>query len=300
MLQELKKYLSISVMTLGMLVVQTASAVTIVLDFNEAFQSNTQTTVFDATTNAESEVRTFDVAAFGSFGTADDFDFVTQRILQEINTDYHGIATGGASPIGIGQELDIDFVIGDIGFAPSNGDSEYFYIQIGTEAGSGGPLGFACIACVRGGVGTVPVSSVVGTIFSDNIQGLTGVGAALSSGNIDATAYALAGTISHEIGHTLSLGHIYRDTAVTPNGLDPLMGTGALDLPNAARIVDREFSLSGEDSDGSGGRTPVNYIQDLVNVLGLRDAPSTSVPLPASWVLLLLGAIIMMRKTRRL
>jgi hypothetical protein len=216
--------------------------------------------------------------------------------LQEINNDYHNIATGGVSPIGVGQELDIDFVIGDIGFAHSNGDSEYFYIQIGTEAGAGGPLGFACVACVRGGLGIVPVSSVVGTIFSDNIQGLGGVGTALSSGNIDATAFALAGTISHEIGHTLSLGHIYRDTAITPNGLDPLMGTGALDLPNSARIVDREFSLSGQDSDGNGGRTPVNYIQQLVDSVGLRNAPATAVPLPASWLLMLLGIVVLIRR----
>jgi hypothetical protein len=136
---------------------------------------------------------------------------------------------------------------------------------------------------------------------------------ALTNGNLNYTTNAIAGTLSHEIGHTLSLLHINKTNIETPNGLPPIMGTGAIDLPNQDRIGEREFSLRGfnaqadeeepdvlksitdfyglsvVDGDEAEGTNFDNlfpiadaeqfHVQQLVNAIGLRDAPiSTSVP----------------------
>ena len=53
------------------------------------------------------------------------------------------------------------------------------------------------------------------------------------------------------------------------------MGTGAIDLPNAARISDREFSLSGIDPQS--GDAPRQHVQQLVDAVGLHSIPSGTI-----------------------
>jgi len=247
-----------------------ASKLTVVLDF----KSPGEPTTVDIFGN---QVGTLDVTAFGFPTSA--FNTVANSVLAEVDRDYHGIPTKdklSSSPIPACKELAIDFVIGNIGTPPSNGATEYYYVQIGEDLSGVGALGVAGLAVVRNAIGAGPNSGVstgdvVGSIFSDTIQGMGGLSPsnALSSGNLVFTTFALAGTTSHEIGHTLSLTHMAKAGAVTPTGAPPIMGTGAIDMPNQDRIGDREFALSGFDSERGGA--PVFHIQQLVGALGLRD-----------------------------
>lgn len=280
-----------------------ASALTVVLDFKEAAQGTTQTS-FGGTIH---RTGAFDAAAYG-FTTPAQYSTLTNSILNQVITDYRSIptkATLAASPIPAGFELDIDFVIGNIGAAPSNGDSEYYYFQIGSDFNNsgGGSLGVAFTNSIRtaaGADGSALVGYTVGSIFTDQIRGLSGLSPsnALSSGNLLASTYAIGGTTSHEIGHTLSLGHIYKAGSVQPSGaagaggLSPLMGTGALDLPNQDRISPREFSLSGFA--GAGGTSPTFHVAQLVSAVGLR-----AVPEPTSMAAIAFVGVAVLRRVRR-
>ena len=115
-----------------------------------------------------------------------------------------------------------------------------------------------------------------GATYSDNVQGLGGLtpSNALTSGDLFFTANAIAGTTSHEIGHAVSLLHLNTAGAVTPTGAGPVMGTGAIDTPNQARILTREFAFSGQNAQN--GNATQMHVQQLVGALGLRDAPVTS------------------------
>jgi hypothetical protein len=117
----------------------------------------------------------------------------------------------------------------------------------------------------------VAVGSVVSSVFTDNIQNLGSLtpGNALGSGTLGFTVDAIAGTVSHEIGHAVSLRHIDKAGSATPTSFPPLMGTGAIDLPNQDRISDREFSFSGTNSQ-AGGQSQQHYDQ-LVAALGTHD-----------------------------
>jgi hypothetical protein len=274
--------------------VQSASALTFVIDFKEAAQGTTAD-MFGA------QATSFDVTSYGF--AAGDYALVTSSIIAALEQDFRGIVTSSfnvLSPIPDGQELDIDFVIGDIGGGASNGDADFYYVQVGSSV-SASFLGQACLGCVRGnpfgGVG-----SVVASIFTDNINALGSVGAALTSGNLLATTNAITGTLSHEIGHTLDLEHCYKAGSVTDNGNAPLLGTGALDMPNADRLLDREFSFSCKLN--SSGTLTQNSVQTLVTNVGLRDAPDSVAELPepamgAVFGLGLLGMAAMRRRARR-
>lgn len=264
------------------------NSVTFVLDFKEPGQANTS----DIFGNV---ISTFDIGAYGF--AANQFNVVANAILAEVNQDYFSelVGTVAGPP---GQELDINFIIGDIGTAPV-GYSEYYYIQIGSGvSGPGvGALGVAGGSVVRNTAGSGPnfgiqVGNVVGSVFTNAIQGLGGLspGNALSSGNLQFTTNAISGTTSHEIAHTLSLSHINKQNSVQPtSGASPVMGTGAIDLPNQDRILDREFSLSGFD--GQNGNAPRQHVQQLVNAVGLTNegddhgnssAQATQVAVPSS------------------
>lgn len=224
----------------------------------------------------------FDVTTFGFAPT--DFDLVTQSIVDQVNSHYHNIPTSDVdsrSPIPAGQELAIDFVIGDFGTPPSNGATEFYYVTIGSDLQNTGPLGVAFTSSIRNAGGAGPnfgfaTGDLVGTIYSDTIQSLGGLtpANALASGNLFFTTNAVAGTTSHEIGHALSLLHLNATGAITPTGLPPIMGTGAIDLPNQARIFDREFAYSGQNAQ-AGNATQMHVLQ-LMNAIGLRDAAVTS------------------------
>ncbi|MDZ4688665.1 MAG: hypothetical protein SH850_26630, partial [Planctomycetaceae bacterium] len=245
------------------------STVTVVLDFKTVGEGLT-TDVFG------NNVGDFDVTSFGF--AANQFDEVVAAIAADVDEDYFSELVGTvAGPAG--QDLKIDFVVGNYG-TPPPGPTEYFYVQIGS--GVAGPhtgasiLGVAATSSIRSATGmTSPgfMGSIVSSIFTDNIQGLGGLtpGNALSSGNLTHTTYAVSGTLAHEIGHALSLSHINKAGSTQPTpGVSPLMGTGAIDLPNQDRITDREFSLSGVD--GQSGNAPRQHVQQLVDALGLDSS----------------------------
>ena len=144
-------------------------------------------------------------------------------------------------------------------------------------------MGQACGSCVRNDAGAGPnfgvqIGDVVGSVFTDEINGLGGLSPAnaLTSGNFGFTTFGVGGTLSHEIGHSVSLSHINKAGSVQPTpGRAPIMGTGAIDLPNQDRITDREFSISGFD--GQNGNAPRAHIQQLVDAIGLQSASGGSV-----------------------
>lgn len=278
-----------------------SEALTIVIDFKEAGEIE----YIDANTN---KVGTFDVTSYGFVDG--DRPAIYDSILTELKHDYHDIptmATDPSSPIPAGHELDIDFVIGDVGVAPSNGDSEYYYVQVGDAITSPSPttLGQAYADGVRTETGLhyffINTGSILASIFTDHIvDAVTALTPpdALTTGDLFYSTHAVAGTLSHEIGHLLSLEHLDVAGSLTPNSLIPLMGTGAIDLTHQHRIFDREFSYSGIDSqDGGASRT---YVDQLVGAVGTRLAPVTAVPEPATIAMaaFALAGLLVLRRRR--
>ncbi len=281
-------------------VANTAPTLTFVLDFVEAGQ-----TIVDPFGGGT--FTPFDVGSFGF--NAGDFDLVTNAILDTVRQHYYGIPTTGndsRSPIPDGQQLDLNFVIGDLGIAPTIGATEFYTTVIGT-APTAPALGVAFASAVRDANGNGPLPFVtqgghVASVYSNAINSIGGLTPAdivipdepegihydiaqgdgtqtlqdaLVSGNLTFTRNALAGTISHEIAHTLSLSHMNVAGAITPTGAPPIMGTGAIDLSNQARILPREFGYTGQDQEQ--GNATVNHVQQLVGAVGTRDAASAGV-----------------------
>jgi hypothetical protein len=280
----------------------TAPTLTFVLDFVQPGQNITDPFFGGVFTP-------FDVTGFGF--AASDYTTVTDAVLATVRNHYYGIPTNGAdprSPIPTGKQLDINFVIGDLGTAPTIGATEYYTAVIGSNSSApAGVLGVAGLGNVRSAAGTGPNGGLTNgghavSIFSDAINSIGGltpadinlppeppgvhydvaagdgtpiIQDALTSGNLTFTRNALAGTISHEIGHALSLSHINVAGSVQPTGAPPIMGTGAIDLPVQARIGNREFSYSGQDAQQ--GNANVFQIQQLVGALGVRDAAASGV-----------------------
>jgi hypothetical protein len=315
----------------------TANALTFVLDFNDANQENTSD-IFGT------EVTDFNVNSYGFAPT--EFDLVTNSILDKVESHFYDIPTESnyfgatTSPIPDGQELDIDFEIGEINaFTPSDGDSDYYFVQIGSavsnEVTSLGQAGLNTARSSNGTVNSFFQRRVVGSVFTDNIVNLRGLTPSntLKTGNLEATTNAIAGTLSHEIGHTLSLNHVYKGQSETFGNVPPLLGTGALDLPNSDRINDRAFSFSAKtegsrDEPQNNGivrvvdgephidvaRDPfaplpnipanaptVNHVQQLVNAIGLRDSVSVPWEFSPSVVAIVGGmGLISSRKKSRL
>ena len=266
-----------------------ARALTVIVDFNDPTQGTTST-YFSGGTGAPT-VDTFDVTGFGFLEA--DRSTIYASIMAELENDFYGIPTSDVdamSPIPAGMELDIDFEIGDFGNAPANGDTEYYYVQVGDHVSGdfGTSLGVAARNRMRDASGNPSITGrMVGSIHTDRINslGLPFPGNQLTSGDLSATTHAINGTLVHEIGHALSLLHLNNAGAVTFSGLSPLMGTGAIDLPNVERITDRDFSYSGfNDQDGGAAQF---HVQQLVNAIGLRSnmaavpEPTTAIPLIA-------------------
>ncbi|MCP3902595.1 MAG: hypothetical protein GY715_03080, partial [Planctomycetes bacterium] len=240
---------------------------TIVIDFRDPGDQNSTDIIGNVVTP-------FDPTIFGF--TPANFDAIAQAVLDVVLNDYFAIpdSLSSGSPLPPGTDLACDVVLGDIGTPPSNGATEYYYVQVGTQINGETYLGQASTNSVRNAAGNpagIANGSIVATIYSNNIQGLSGLDPpnALSSGNIEFTRHALGGTTAHEIGHTVSLRHLNVAGSVTPTGLNPLMATGAIDLPSQARIVDREFSITGMNAQQSGAVK--FYIQQLINALGLHQ-----------------------------
>lgn len=247
----------------------TDDILTIVVDFKDSSQPVTSD-VFG------NEIGEFEVTDYGFL--ASEFQAVADAIMAEVQEDFFDELIGTVANEN-GMELEINIIEGDIGTAPP-GITEYYFVQVGT--GLSGPhtfaLGVASGSSVRdsGGDGPnngVDVGDVVASVFTDNIQGIGGLDPsdALSSGNLIFSRNAVVGTLSHEIGHVLSLSHVNFDMSVQPTAeAAPIMGTGAIDLPNQQRITDREFSLMGFNAQN--GNAEVFHISQLVGSVGLTGS----------------------------
>ncbi len=277
----------------------TPASLTIVLDFIDPGQAGF-VDLFGETLNP------FDVTNYG-FGAAS-YDVVTNAVLDTVRNYYRQIPTvtqDARSSIPDGMELDIDFIIGDNGVAPSNGATEYYVMNIGdTTAGSTAAGGLAILSAVRDATGVGPNFVVngddTGTVYADTLttfgplspanaydvraQSLSDAPAhaasALTSGNLTFTRRALGLVVSHEIGHNLSLEHVDDTGAITPNGGNPIMGTPAAPflLPIQTLIEPAEFSFSATHLAESATDTTYTQfsIDQLVGAVGLRAAASGS------------------------
>lgn len=239
-----------------------ASALTFILDFDSAVKTD----IFSDVTNA------FNPTPYGFAGL--NATQVQTGVLDVVTNHYRDYPTVGAdamSPLPVGMELDLDFEIGTVGLGPSNGDTDFYYIGIGTAAAAGQPFGRACLGCVRDSAGAGPtlvaIGDVVGSVFTDSLVVHAGLA------NDDAELLNLiANTTSHEIGHTLSLPHSGAQDANPGASQWGLLGSGATLMPDVSRVLDREFTYA--------------KFGQLIGAVGLRDVTAvTAVPEPATHVL---------------
>ncbi|MEO2016793.1 MAG: right-handed parallel beta-helix repeat-containing protein, partial [Fuerstiella sp.] len=267
-----------------------AAGLTIVLDFVDA----TQGSVVDGLGRT---VNPFDITQYGFAAT--DFGTVTNAITQTIQSYYHTIPTVGQdtrSSIPDGMQLDLDFVIGDAGVAPSNGATEYYAVTIGDSAANlGGLAGQAAdIGNIRNAQGLGPGQGLAGTplalgasaagvytnginqfstllnppnaytgptypapiIVEDPSQTPQFAINALTSGNLTFTRRAIGLIAAHELGHSLSLRHIQQTGAATPSGLNTIMGTPAIDTSIQSLLEPAEFAFSGTNPGELPGEAP--------------------------------------------
>lgn len=255
--------------TAGITEAMNPPALTIVLDFWEASQGS-------FTDSFGNDITPFDVTSFGFAAT--DFDLVTSTILEQVRDHYRMIPTVSEdprSPMPDGQQLAIDFVIGNIGELPSNGATEYYYQVIGGSANDlGGVLGVAWLTAIRDAAGNGPnlgfgIGDQVASTYSSEFAGIPG----LDTGNLTFTRNAVGKTISHEAGHNLSLNHLNVTGAITPTGASPIMATGAIDASIDDFIGPSEFAYSGQN-DEMGGQTQMQ-IEQLISAVGTRSAIGT-------------------------
>jgi hypothetical protein len=241
-----------------------AQAATIFLDF----VSGPSFDIFGTgTTTAD-----FSPYSFSSMTTSQ----IHTSILQAVQLDFLGYPDLGgdaSSPLPIGRRLDIDFLLA----GTFSADPEYYYVNIGNNTTADGFLGAACFTCVRNALGGGPnfgvaTGDIVGSILVNNIAGLAGL-ATTNAQRIN----LLAGTVSHEIGHALSLDH--EGVAANPGeSIYSLLGTGAspVNMPNAERVKDRAFSY--------------DQFSQLIDAVGTRDVEA--VPEPGEWALVSSGLIL--------
>lgn len=247
-------------------------SLTFVLDFWEASQG--------AFTDALGgfPIDPFDVTAFGFAAT--DFDLVTSNVLQTIENQFYGIPTisqDPRSPMPDGQQLDIDFVIGNLGEAPSNGATEFYTIVIGDTTGAtNGTAGLGFLGIVRDALGNGPNFGAangdnVASVYTSEISQIPGA----NVGDILTTRNAIANVTSHEIGHTLSLEHLNVNGSVTPDGGPPVMFTGAIDATVADFLTEAEFAYSGQNAEN--GNAAQFHVAQLISAVGTRTAATAGV-----------------------
>lgn len=226
------------------------------------------------------ETDDFNVASY--FDTSQTQDLI-DAIVAAVENDFYSTAY---SFIASNQQLDIDFMVATIGTDVSSIDSDNYAIQIGSVTSYGsssynGTLGLACDSCVVSQ--TVLAGSVVGSVFSNNI--LSGLYSVTVDGwDFEEIVNAIAGTLSHEIAHTLGLDHPTGTAANPGESAYGLMATGAspTSMPNGERLLDRAFSDTN--------------MQTLVDNLGLRTVEVNS---PGTWLLMLMAVVFMAQRRMR-
>ncbi|MFM7040369.1 MAG: beta strand repeat-containing protein [Planctomycetaceae bacterium] len=277
---------------------------TIVLDFIDPAQGS----VVDANGRT---VGPFGLAAYGF--APSQYDTVTRAILATVQNHYKNLPTSADSPLSTIpplHELNLDFVIGDTGTAPSNGATEYYVVTIGDSptappglAGEAGDIGNIRNKAGQGpglGLGAAPLAnggSAMG-VYTNNIVSFSpfltppnAFGAtdgiyvdpansadyaikALTSGDLNFTRKAIGLITSHELGHTLSLRHIENGTAIVPGGVNAIMATPAIDLSIQALVEDAALALQGNNPGEQPGEAPFvqNDISQLAAAIGTRLA----------------------------
>jgi hypothetical protein len=282
-MSRLRRWFGSRVIAIGFAVLTTfvaasrdAQALTIGLDFvtggtNDIFGVGTTT-------------GTYATFGFTGMNTAQ----IHSAILTAVQVDYLGYPTVGAnpsSPLANGKQLRIDFVLASHLGPPVSSDPEFYFVAIGNNTTGDGFLGQACLGCVRNAVGTGPNfgvanGAVVGSVLVNNIDDL----ASLASSDAQ-RINLLAGTVSHEIGHTLSLPHPFGALANPGASAFSLMATGAAptNMPNGERVKDRAFAYS--------------EFSQLIGAVGVRDVP-TVVPEPATMLLFSTGVAAMVGRAR--
>ena len=122
------------------------------------------------------------------------------------------------------------------------------------------------------GNATVANGTMFGSALTDTISGLLN----LATSN-EQRINLLAGTVTHEIGHGLSLVHPSGQAPNPGASLWSVMATGASPslMPSIERVKDRDFSY-GEFS-------------TLMQTVGLR--PVSPIPEPGTWLMMGLGLV---------
>ncbi len=236
---------------LSLALVPQARATTIFLDF--VTSSTTDILLPSATTTQA------DLAALFSFSSLNNAQ-IKSALLDAVINDFLGyptVGTNALSPLPNGKQLNVNFLLA----GTASLDPEFYYIDIGNGAYSF--LGQACLGCIRGGPTFAPNGARVGSIISNTIATQLASLATTDAQRLN----LLAGTISHEIGHTFSLDHPNSALANPGASLYSLLATGAAptSMPNDQRILDRAFSYS--------------EFTQLISAIGVTDAP---VPEPAT------------------
>ncbi len=260
-------------LALGLGVGAPSQALTIVLDF----VPSATTDLYGVGTLPES---------FASWGfSAASLANLREATLTAVNKDYLGYPSFGAnalSPLPNGKELNINFTFSSGLTGPGNGDSEWYYVAIGDANPNQSFLGQACLGCVRGSSGTASVAngSIVGSILTDSISGLLSLAT-----NDTQRLNLLAGTVAHEIGHTLNLPHPNAALANPGDSAFSIMATGAAptSMPNIERTKDRAFAYT--------------EFQTLINTVGLRNV--SPVPEPSTWLMMGLGLGLLITRQRQ-
>ncbi|MBH9576242.1 PEP-CTERM sorting domain-containing protein [Inhella proteolytica] len=248
---------------------QPAQALTVMLNFT----GSSTTDMWGVTTVSES---------FASWGFGMSINQLRNATLAAVIDDFHGFPSLGGdanSPLPVGKQLNIDFEISFGLTAPTSGDSDYYFVNIGDASPNQGFLGQACYGCVRGNGSPAAVGSQVGSVLTDTIAGLLPL-----ADNDTERLNLLVGTLTHEIGHTLLLDHPSGPQTNPGESIYSVMSTGAFptSMPNNQRILDRDFSYA--------------EFQTLIRTVGLRDIPTHQVPEPASWLLVAAAAALASRR----
>ncbi len=247
-------------LALGLSTDRPAHALTVLLDF----VSGPTTDLFGVGTIPES---------FASWGfTGMSLNDVREATLDAVMQDYlayPSVGTNASSPLADGYQLNIRFEWSNGQTAPTNGDTEWYFMAIGDAQPNEGFLGQACLGCVRNasGVSSAANGSIVGSVLTDTISGLL----SLATSN-EQRINLLAGTVTHEIGHTLNIRHPSGQLPNPGESLWSVMATGASPslMPSAERVKDRAFAYS--------------EFGLLIQSVGV-----TPIPEPSTWLMLALG-----------